>query len=1135
VKRQETRSQRAFAMNRASTFLAALITCSLLLACAAAAAGAQPLWQVTAQTNTTIAPGGSGNYRVQVLNLGTSDADGASEPMVLTTELPGGLKATAVTKISGQKNGWSCPGTFFPASTVTCVNTTDVYPPKTYTTIFRVDVTASSAIPPDSVKVARFELSGGGATGQSTVVPVTVRAEPFGFGLGALDGSTSADPSGTPSTKAGIHPYDSSVSFELNTVADPAPYSGDIWPVEPLKDAFAELPPGLIGNPTVATQCTTDQLSGSIELTLCAPSSQIGVATVKLNGHGISFEPSGPRPVFNMVPPTGVPARFGFNVLGTAVLLDAKLRSDGDYGFTVADHNVPEGLPVAGTTVTLWGTPAAQVHEPERACPGQEIPVSGGPSCPSGLDEKPFLRNPTTCRTAESMRTTMTVDSWFHPGRLTATGEPDLSDPVWSSLSYLPHQAPAYPYPPKDWGAPVGIGECSSVPVKGSLAAVPTAQDAETPTGLGVNLEVPNPGMENKNGIASSDIKEVKVTLPEGVTINPSQAEGLAVCKPSQYASEEASFHPDPSHGCPSDSKIGNVLVHTQLLDEPMGGEVFVAQSDDPRTTQHGAENPFDSLLALYVVMKDPERGVLVKLAGEVQPDPATGRIVTTFRDLPQLPFENFEFRFREGARAPLVMPSTCGTYTTEAEITPWSDPDHPFVSRSPWQVLHGIGGGPCPPQGIPPFHPGFQAGAINPDAGSYSPFYMRLIRADGEQDMTKFSSVLPPGVSAKIAGVSQCPEAAIAAAKAKTGLEERENPSCPANSQIGRIVAGAGVGPVLTYVPGKMYLAGPYNGAPLSALVVTPAVAGPFDVGTVITREALSLNPRTAEVQVDGERSDPIPHILKGIPLKVRDLRVYVDRPDFTINPTSCDPSQVAATLFGSFRNVLDPADDVPVGLSSRFQAANCASLGFKPRLSLKLKGGTGRGGHPSLRAVVKPRAGDANMGDAIVTLAHSAFLDQAHIRTICTRVQYAARACPAGAVYGHVRAWTPLLDEPLAGPVYLRSSNHKLPDMVFALHGIVDIEAVGRIDSTHGAIRASFEGIPDAPISKVVLNMQGAKKGLIVNSTDLCAAPNRAKASFTGQNGRPYDFRPRLNPSDCQRASSSGGPKRSSAKTAG
>ena len=393
----------------------------------------------------------------------------------------------------------------------------------------------------------------------------------------------------------------------------------------------------------------------------------------------------------------------------------------------------------------------------------------------------------------------------------------------------------------------------------------------------------------------------------------------------------------------------------------------------------------------------------------------------------------------------------------------------------------------------------------------------MRLTRNDGDQDLTKFTAKLPPGAGGILAGLSQCPQAQIEAAKSKTGLDEQANPSCPPSSELGNVLAGAGVGQVLTYAKGKIYLAGPYHGAPLSIAAIVPAVAGPFDVGTVVTQEALRVDPRSGRVTADGDSSDPIPHILAGIPLKVRDIRVSVDRPDFTYNPTNCDPLATEAQLWGGGNDVFSAADDSPVSLSSPFQVANCSLLGFKPRLSLALKGGTKRGGHPALRGAFKPRKGDANLKRLVLRLPHSAFLDQAHIRTICTRVQFAAGAgngaqCPKGSIYGHVRAFTPVLDDPLEGPVFLRSSNHNLPDFVAALHGLVDIEAVARIDSKKGGIRATFTGVPDAPLTKVVVSMRGAKKGLIVNSTNLCAGRHRANARFEGHNDRRASGRPPL-----------------------
>jgi hypothetical protein len=416
----------------------------------------------------------------------------------------------------------------------------------------------------------------------------------------------------------------------------------------------------------------------------------------------------------------------------------------------------------------------------------------------------------------------------------------------------------------------------------------------------------------------------------------------------------------------------------------------------------------------------------------------------------------------------------------------------------------------------VPPFKPSFEAGAVNNNAGSFSPFNMRLQWQDGEQDMTKFSSILPPGQLGSLKGVAKCPDPAVEAAKAKTGRQEQASPSCPADSYIGRTAAGAGVGGALTYAKGSLYLAGPYKGAPLSVISITPAIAGPFDAGTVVVRLGLDLNPKTAEVEVDGAASDPIPHILKGIVLKVRDLRVYVDRPNFTLNPTSCDESSVKAILFGSYLDVFSPNDDVPADLSTRYQAANCLNLGFKPKLDFKLEGGTKRGAHPAFQATYRPRPRDANVKDLVVRLPRSAFLDQAHIRTICTRVQFAADACPAGAKYGQIKAFSPLLDEPLAGPVYLRSSDHNLPDLVFDLQGLVDVEVATRIDSVRGGIRARVEGAPDAPLSKVVLRMQGAKKGLIVNSRDLCAAKSKAGVQLSGHNGRRFSTRPVMR-ADC------------------
>ncbi len=1087
---------------RGGLLAALLATCLLTLGVANASAAVQ--WQLSSSANSAVAPGdGDVNtaefkYGFYARNAGDSNADGAVEAVRFKGTLAPGI---TFKQLSGSTYQMDCSSVNVGDSSFECEYTGLVAGGNDNVLTLDVSIAEDAA----GTLTSSFELSGGSAAAAAkTADPTRISSTPVGFGVDAFDVSFGANAAGDVFTQAAGHPYDYTTSIDFNRHTDPDRYYGPGTPVEPIRDAYVNLPPGLIGNPTAAGTCTLLQLGNGNVLSprpLCPTDSQVGAVTLRfLPGPDVGMLISSIYPLFSMEPPPGVPARFGFQAFGVTVIFDAKLRSDGDYGLTASFENISEGLTVLGSDVELWGVPADPSHDEERACPGGENPNLGGPKCKASSEPKAFLRMPTSCTApGQGLPFSVKADSWFNPGAFGSNGRPLPGDSRWKPASMITHEVPGYPFSPEDpttpWGADRGVTGCDEVPVKGRLSAKPTALDTETSSGLDVHVEVPNPGLENPQGIASSDIKNVKLTLPQGLTINPSQAEGLGVCAPAQYESSRLEFHPDGQHGCPSDSKVGVVTVNTQLLDDPITGSVYVAKPYD---------NPFNSLLAIYIVLEDPQQGILVKLAGELRLNEATGRIEAEFDNVPQFPFESFDFHFREGARAPLITPPTCGTYETEAIFTPWSDPSHKIRSTSSFEITRGIGGGPCPPNGTPGFKPNFSAGSINNNAGSYSPFNMRITRNDGEQDMTRFSATLPPGVLGKLAGVSKCPQAAVALAKSKSGVQEIASPSCPANSEIGHSIVGAGVGSVLTYVPGKVYLGGPIAGRPLSVIAITPVVAGPFDVGTVAVQEALALNPKTAEVEVDGAASDPIPHILKGIPAKLRDLRVYVDRDKFTLNPTSCDPSATDAELFGGGGNAFTSTDDVPVLLQDRFQAAGCASLGFKPKLGLKLKGGTKRGGHPGLTATYKPRSADANIKGLTVRLPRSAFLDQAHIKTICTRVQFAAKACPKAARYGFIKAWTPLLEEPLQGPVYLRSSNHKLPDLLFDLHGLVDVEVAVRIDSQKGGIRASLESAPDAPLSKVLLKMQGAKKGLIVNSRNLCGTTSKANVDFVGQNGK-------------------------------
>jgi hypothetical protein len=891
------------------------------------------------------------------------------------------------------------------------------------------------------------------------------------------------DSEGEPVTQAGSHPFEMKTSFKVNTVDE----SGKIFTDGALRSLDVFQPPGFAGSPTAVPPCSTLDFLTRIQgfFSKCPNSSAVGYVVNTLATQG-TVEDLVPRAVYNLEPPPGIAAKFGFWVNDIPIAVEVKVSPE--YPNNVVAHltETSQIVEVIGSQFVLWGNPADPDHDELRGrCLGPSGPT--GDSCPADVLVKPFITLPRSCE--GPLHTVFRAIPWWE-------GENPL-DPQPGTEFVGEAVTPAL----------TGCGKLRFAP---RLSAQPTTAQASSPSGLAVSVEIEDEGLTSPTGTAHSDIHAAQVTLPEGMTVNPSQAEGLATCSPEDLSAETLSSV--PGEGCPQASKIGAVEVESPLLEgELLRGAVFVA-------TPH--ENRFGSLIALYVVIRHPELGILAKLEGKVVPDPSTGQLTTTFDRVPPLPVSRFALRLREGGRSPLISPPACGTYTTKALFSPSGNPASALPLTSSFQITAGPGGGPCPPAGPPPFDPGFSAGSINAQAGSHTPFFMRLTRRDGDQDLTRFDAILPPGLVGKLAGVSQCPDRLIAQIAARSGREELASPTCPANSRIGSVFAGAGAGSQLTYVPGSIYLAGPLGKAPLSVLAVVPAVAGPFDVGVVTTRQALDLDPVSAQVEVDGALSDPIPHILAGIPLAVRDIQVSVDRPQFTLNPTSCLKKTIASALWGGGLDPFSSFDDSPVARFQRFQAANCASLGFRPRFSLSLKGGTRRGGHPALTAQVRPRPGDANLARAVARFPRSTFLDQAHIRTVCTRVQFAASNCPPGSIYGRVKAFTPLLEEPLQGPVYLRSSENLLPDLVFDLHGLVDIEASARTDSVKGKLRVTFPSIPDAPISKVIVQMQGGKKGLLINSRNICAPVPRATFELRAHNGRERTLRSPLRAMGCRRA---------------
>jgi len=1047
--------------------IATVLSALFLVVSVSSSSAAGPVWRIEGYGPTTAAAGQNTPITAQVVNIGDEANSGT---FTVEVDLPSDVTAVSATI------GYS-PCTVS-SNSIQC-ESSELASPRLLTYQLVLNAALHIDDGASGIYLAQLHVSGGGGGEDSTVVPIEVAPSPPGFGISAFDVGTAFEPGGGSDSQAADHPYSYTTTFEFNSVADPRPAVGSPTPSEPVKDIVSELPPGFIGVPRGVVKCSAEQLANSDNAEskpFCPPESQVGTALIRTDSIALpGFQ--GPLPIYNLVAPPDTPARFGFNILGSVVTLNAAVRSDGDYGLTVTSANVPEAVQTVGGTITFWGVPADPSHDGERGCPGEYSPYlsNPGPTCTSDAEPAAFFRNPTSCTASpdEGLPTTLRIDSWEHPG-------------VWQERTTYTHEGLGYPYPESFWGPQVGITGCEEVPFEPLFEARGTSSEADSPTGLDFDLYMPQEALTRPNAIAQSDLRTAETILPQGMTVNPAAAGGLTGCSLADVGLDNTE---DPK--CPDSSIIGTVEIDSPQLDDLLVGKIYQAKQFD---------NPNGSLLGFYTVAKGS--GVLIKLFAHVERDPETGQLRTIFDDNPQLPFNRYSLHFKEGPRAPVINPPSCGTATTQAVFTPYARPGEEVHRKSEYEITSGPGGGPCPTGG---FDPGFKAGTVNPIGGAYTPLVMRLTRDDGTQRLTGVSATFPEGLLGKLAGIPYCPEAALAGVStaAGTGVAELATPACPAASQVGKVTVGSGAGPAPFFLEtGRAYLAGPYKGAPLSLAIVTPAVAGPLDLGSVVVRTALRVDPETLRITA---ASDPLPLFVHGIALDLRDVRILLDRPQFILNPTSCDPMAIEADVSGS--------GGASAHRSERFQVANCSRLRFKPKLSLRLKGGTHRSDFPALRAELKMPPG-ANIDRASVAFPRSEFLGQAHIRTICTRVQFAADQCPRGSVYGYARAFSPLLEKPLEGPVYLRSSNHTLPDLVAALRGQIAVDLVGRIDSVHGGIRNTFDFVPDAPVTKFVLTMQGGKKGLLENSRDICRYPGRATARFEGQNGKTRDFRPLVKP---------------------
>jgi hypothetical protein len=901
---------------------------------------------------------------------------------------------------------------------------------------------------------------------------------------------------------SGAHPYALTAHLRLNA-SGPGGSERD----GSLRTLRLELPPGLIlspsapTNPSAIDRCTMAEFSfprsSPYEVSQsgesCPDASQVGTVEVHTSAGGGADRRFG---VFNLTPTAGSSQRLGLAPYGVPIIFDVQVQlgAEGKYAFVLETTDFSQEIDVFGLDLTLWGTPWAASHDGERGdCLNEAEPSFPWAKCSASSNEPlAYLTIPTDC--SSPLVFTATASSWEQPGEVSA--------------EYVTRDA---------GGDPLRLGDCRGLVFSPYGTGQLTDSKASSSSGFFFDLIDSDEGLTDPDGRVHSQVRKAVVTLPEGVTINPSLGSGLSVCTPGQYAAETpASFQ---GEGCPNESKIGNFTAKTPVFEAPLQGAIYLAQPDDRASPVPGAENPFDSLLAVYLVARSSPSAILIKVAGELRADPGTGQLTATFDHLPQLPYTRLEVHFRQGQRAPLVTPPFCGPATTRVELTPWAAAAPAVSTTNASPIETGIGRGPCPTGAAPRFTPTATAGSVNSNVGSYTPFYLRLTRTDAEQEITSYSAVLPKGVTGRLAGIPFCSDAAIAVARGRTGAEETLRPSCPAASQIGRTYSGYGLGPALAYAPGRIYLAGPYRGSPLSIVTINSATVGPFDLGTIVIRSAFQVDPATAQLRIDARASDPIPHIIQGIPLHLRDIRLYMDRPEFTRNPTSCEPSQVVSTLTGSGARFGDPADDSTAVVANHFQLLNCRNLAFRPRLGIRLRGGSRRGDYPALRATFAARPGDANLKRIAVTMPHSLFLAQNHIRGVCTQVQFAADSCPRASAYGHAVAYTPLFDEPLRGPVFLRSSNHRLPDLVASLHsGAVNIVLEGRISPARGGIRTFFTGLPDAQISRFTMQLDGGKRGLLVNSANICAAPPTATVKALAQNNVGAIFTTKLR-GQCQR----------------
>jgi hypothetical protein len=1010
---------------------------------------------------TNFAPGSSRTdiYSVRVTNTGGAPTDGS--PITITDNLPPGLTLDPVgggnTEFYGEDdfgNSSQCSA----GPPITCTLSTALPPDTSEFMFVPVDIAPGAS----ATVTNHVSVSGGGAPDASTAETTPISSALAGFGFqDASSEILNAD--GSADTQAGSHPYEIRTSFDLNTQSD---NSGEIRvPSGGVKDVTANLPAGLVVNPgATPVKCTEVQLESEFTGGGCPAASQVGLVRLSIGPSGAHTSSGGGlTALFNMVAPAGTPADLAFDAanFGLYVHLAGSVRTGADYGLTAKAHDITQFGLVLSTEVVLWGNPSDSSHERTRTpC---TTPRYYGQSCPIPPTNIPFVTLPSAC--SGPLTTTISADSWFEP-----------ANPVSTSLQT---QDPN--------GGEVGVTGCSRLAFNPSISVQPDTTVADSPSGLNVDLHVPQDGLANLGGLAEANLKTAVVTLPAGTSVSPSAADGLGGCSQAQIGLDNAS---EPT--CPDASKIGSVEVDTPLLSDPLKGAVYLAQQGN---LPGNGSNPFGSLLAIYVTAEAD--GALIKLAGHVVADPVTGQLTATFDNNPQLPFSDFKLNFFGGPRAALATPEACGTYTTTSSLTPWSGTPAAAPSDT-FAVTTGCGGG---------FAPSFSAGTTNNQAGGFSPFSVTFARPDGQQRLGSVQLHTPPGLLGVLKSVAQCPE------------PQASQGACGPESQIGHTTVGAGAGPDPFYVGGNVFLTGPYKGAPFGLSIVVHAVAGPFDLGNVIVRAAISIDPHTAQITVT---SDPLPTILQGIPLDLRTVNVTIDRSGFMFNPTSCSPLSVAGTIAST--------NGVSAGVSSPFEAANCANLPFKPSFAASTQGHTSKANGASLTVKIAQKPREANIHTVNLQLPISLPSRLTTLQKACTEAQFNANpaGCPEGSFVGTATAHTPVLNAPLTGPAILVShGGADFPDVEFVLQGEgVEIVLDGKTDIKKGRTYSNFETVPDAPISSFETVLPEGPHSILgayvagSNHYKLCGQSLTLPTTITAQNGAVITQTTKLGVTGCPKA---------------